>query len=131
MPSADHGFAVARIALGQYSRMPCRKVGLPQLVGEPRQHETCLARAGRVFDRDAEFGDGFGLAAGGDEHPRQQDAALGIRRHLGEFSAQRSFGIGGTAGLQQSPDVVRRRTHGGRLVENSLLAPPAPCIPIS
>ena len=78
--------------------MPCRKIGLSKLVGEPRQHETRLARAGCVFDCDVELRDGFGLAAGGDEHARQQRAALGICRHLGELAAQRAFGIGGTAG---------------------------------
>jgi len=54
-----------------------------------------MRRASRV---PGEFRDSFGLAAGGDEHARQQHAALGIFRHLGEFAAQRSFGIGGTAG---------------------------------
>ena len=106
--------------------MPCRKVGLPELVGEPRQRETRLAAAGRVLDRNAKLCDGFGFAAGGGEHAREQRAPLGVRRHLGELAAQRAFGIGGTAGLHQPPDVVRRRIHAGRVKANERVPTWAP-----
>ena len=58
--------------------MPCRKFGLSKLVGEPRQRETRLARAGCMLDRNAKLRDGFGFATGGGEHARQQRAPLGV-----------------------------------------------------
>ena len=99
--------------------MSFRKVGLPEFVGEPRQRETRLAAAGRVLERDAKLGDGFGFAAGGGEHSRKQRAPLGVCWRLGELAAQLAFGIGGTAGLHQAPDFVRRRIHAGRLKANA------------
>ena len=58
--------------------MPCRKFGLPKLVGEPRQRETRLAALGCMLDRNAKLCDGFGFATGGDEHARQQRAPLDV-----------------------------------------------------
>ena len=58
--------------------MPCRKFGLSKLVGEPRQRETCVARAGCMLDRKPKLRDGFGFATRGDEHARQQRAPLHV-----------------------------------------------------
>jgi hypothetical protein len=58
--------------------MPCRKFGLSKLVGEPRQHETRLARAGCMLERKPKLRDGFGFATGGDEHARQQRTPLDV-----------------------------------------------------
>jgi hypothetical protein len=74
---------------------------------------------GACSSRDAEFRHGFGLAARRRENPREQGAPFGVGRRLGELSAQRGFGLGTSAGLHQSPDVVRRRTHGGRLIDSA------------
>src|SRR5690349_22386143 len=99
--------------------MPRGKFGLTQFVCQARQRESVFAGTGRVFERDTQFSECFGFAAGGRENPGEQGAPFGIGWHLAKLSAQSRFGLGGAAGLHQSPNVIRRRAHAGRLIETT------------
>ena len=70
-----------------------------------------------MVNRDAKFLDGFGFAARAGEYAREKRAQFSVRRHFGKLAAEQLFGIGGAPGLDQPPDVVRRRIHAERVIE--------------